>query len=127
MGRVLLPITTPYPGKCLDGAPVISPAIIQQAVEILAVGGQARRVILFGSYATDTARADSDLDFLVVEPRLAKRREEMVRLRSLLRPLGVPVDVMVADEANYERWKDHPGTALYEAVRTGRVMYECAG
>lgn len=106
---------------------VITDEIIQQAVKLLAEGGMAQRVILFGSYAKGTAGEDSDLDFLVVVPALVRRREEMVRLRALLRPLGIPVDVLVADESHFERWKDQPGTALFEAARDGRVMYDRAG
>src|SRR5438105_3613756 len=65
-------------------------------------------VILFGSYARGDAHAESDLDFLVVEPTLESRRAEMVRLRSLLRPLGVPADVLVVSRRTFEAWKDQP-------------------
>lgn len=51
------------------------------------------RVILFGSYARGDAGDASDLDFLVVEPTLQDKFHEMVRLRQVLRPLNVPVDV----------------------------------
>jgi predicted nucleotidyltransferase len=106
---------------------MISPATIQQAIRLLAEQTVVQRVILFGSYAQGTAREDSDLDLLVIESGLKSRRAEMVRLRASLRPLGVPVDVMVADAGQFEAWKDQPGTALYEAARHGQVVYERAG
>jgi HEPN domain-containing protein/predicted nucleotidyltransferase len=65
-------------------------------------------VILFGSHATGRAREDSDLDFLVVEPTLAGRRSEMVRLRQVLRPLGIPVDVLVVSRRAFESWRGLP-------------------
>ena len=45
------------------------------------------QILLFGSQADGTARADSDLDFLVIEPTVEDRAREMVRLRRSLRPL----------------------------------------
>ena len=41
--------------------------------------------MLFGSYARGDAREDSDLDLLVIEPRVDDRAKEMVRLRRVLR------------------------------------------
>ena len=106
---------------------MISADTIQKAVSILAAQPAVLRVILFGSYAMGTAHEGSDLDFLVIEADLKSRRSEMVRLRATLRPLGVPVDVLVADAGQFEVWKDQPGTALYEAARHGQVVYERAG
>lgn len=106
---------------------MISRDTIQKAVSLLAGQSAVQRVILFGSYALGTAREDSDLDFLVIESGLRFRRAEMVRLRATLRPLGIPVDVLVADAEQFEAWKDQPGTALFEAARHGQVVYERAG
>ncbi len=106
---------------------MISQDTIRKAVSLLAEQTAVLRVILFGSYAMGTAREDSDLDFLVIESGLVSRRAEMVRLRAALRPLGIPVDVMVADAEQFEAWKDQPGTALFEASRYGKVVYERAG
>lgn len=106
---------------------MISLDLIRQAVGLLAEQAAVQRVILFGSYAEGTAREDSDLDLLVVESGLTSRRAEMVRLRDALRPLRIPVDVMVVGVDQFEVWKDQPGTALFEASRHGQVMYERAG
>ena len=106
---------------------MISNDTIQQAVRLLAEQSVVQRVILFGSYAKGTAWDDSDLDFLVIEHGLTSRRAEMVRLRASLRPLGIPVDVMVADAEQFETWKNHPGTALFEAAHFGQVVYERTG
>ena len=47
----------------------------------------------------------------------------MVRLRDVLSPLRIPVDVLVISEKTYEEWKDTPGTVIYEAALEGRVVY----
>jgi predicted nucleotidyltransferase len=78
---------------------------------------------VFGSHAREQANQDSDLDLLVIEPTVENRVREMIRLRRALRPLRVPVDVLVYSRAEVDRWGSQPGTALYWALREGRVVY----
>jgi uncharacterized protein len=75
------------------------------------------RVILFGSHAGGDAPPDSDLDFLVVEPRIADHRTEMVRLEHDLQSLRMSADVLVTTKADFEEWYDTPGTVIYEAAK----------
>jgi predicted nucleotidyltransferase len=70
------------------------------------------------------ARKDSDLDILVAGPVVKARREEMVRLSDVLRPLRVPVDIIVASRKNFEEWADVPGTIFNEAAKRGRLLYD---
>jgi predicted nucleotidyltransferase len=65
-----------WPG-CIAADEMISRETIRQAVHLLVEAAHPSKVILFGSYATGAAREDSDVDFLVVEPTVAHRREEM--------------------------------------------------
>jgi predicted nucleotidyltransferase len=81
-------------------------------------------VILFGSHARGDAGRDSDLDFLVIQRDVGDRVEESIRLRSSLRGLGVPVDVIVMDEELAARRAKVPGTMVYRALREGRVVAE---
>jgi predicted nucleotidyltransferase len=96
---------------------------IDAAARLLADGARSARVVLFGSYARGDAREDSDVDFLVIEPVVADRAREMVRLRRLLRPLRIPVDVLVYSYEEVNRWAHQPGSALYWALREGKVMH----
>lgn len=102
---------------------MISPETIQTAIQTVAAGANARRIVLFGSYARGDATDDSDLDLLVIEDEVADRAGEMVRLRRLLRPLRVPADILVYSEDEIARWGQQPGSALYWALREGKVVY----
>jgi len=101
---------------------MIDEATIAKAADLLRNAAPRARVILFGSHARGQAGPDSDLDFLVVEPTLKARRDEMVRLRDVLRPLQVSADVLVTSEHTFQKWADTPGTVFYEASRQGRVF-----
>lgn len=96
---------------------------IEAAARLLADGARAAQVVLFGSYARGDAREDSDVDFLVIEPVVEDRAREMVRLRRLLRPLRIPVDVLVYSAEEVNRWGHQPGSALYWALREGKLMH----
>jgi len=102
---------------------MITAAQIDTAIRTLAAAAQAERIVLFGSYARNEAREDSDLDLLVIEREVEDRAREMVRLRRLLRPLRIPVDVLVFSTADAARWGNQRGTALYWALREGKVVH----
>ena len=95
---------------------------IHQAAVLLHEAAPGATIILFGSCARRKQGPESDADFLVVEPEVQSRHEEMVRLRDVLRPLHIPVDVLVTNQDTYDHWSDTPGTVYYEANREGRVL-----
>jgi predicted nucleotidyltransferase len=84
------------------------------------------KVVLFGSHARGDAGPDSDLDFLVVERDLSDRHAEMVRLGRELRPLGIPVDVVVVSERYAEDWEGVEGSMVHAALTEGRVLHAAA-
>jgi predicted nucleotidyltransferase len=101
--------------------------IFKAAGLLLRAAPPGSEVILFGSHARGNATADSDLDFLVVEPELKAKHSEMVRLRDVLRPLHVPVDVLVTSRTAFEEWRNTPNNVLFEAWTEGRPLHEMGG
>lgn len=87
---------------------------------------QPQKIILFGSYARSEMHKDSDLDLLIIERSLSNKGKEMVRLRNIIGDIGVGVDVLVYSEDEVEAWGSLPGTALYSALKEGKVIYEAA-
>jgi predicted nucleotidyltransferase len=106
---------------------MVSEATLQEAVRLLREATfNAARIVVFGSYARGDATSDSDVDLLVIENGPIDRRAEMVRLRRVLSPLRIPVDVLVVTAKEVEEWGHLPGTALYPALREGRVLHDAA-
>ncbi len=102
--------------------PVTDENLIAEAGRRLAAAAPGARVIVFGSYARGEARPDSDLDLLVIEPEVFKRRAESARLRRELRDLEVALDVIVVSAKHADEWSEVPGTMVNEALHTGRVI-----
>lgn len=102
---------------------MVSQDLIDQAGKLLAeTAGAKSKVILFGSHARGEANADSDVDFLVIEPVVENRLEEWERLRRTLRDFPAPVDIVVLDEQRAARRAKVPGTMVHHALRDGRVL-----
>lgn len=103
--------------------PMITPESVRLAAERLHTARPQATIILFGSQARGDARADSDVDFMVVQAEVVSRREEMTQLSNLLRVLRVPADVLVASRRTFEKWAAIPGTIYHTARTEGRVLY----
>lgn len=105
---------------------MISEQTILQAAQLLGEAAKPAKVILFGSYARGDAQENSDLDFLVIESEPHDKFREMVRLRQVLRPLSVAADVLVYSQTEINQQQDACSSAVYWALREGKVLYDTA-
>lgn len=87
-----------------------------------AIGPQA--IVWFGSAVTGKTHEDSDLDFLIIAPRDAGTRKDLLRRarRSIWR-LPVPVDLFVFYPEEVAARRDAVGNVVHEALQTGRVVH----
>lgn len=100
---------------------MISSEVLNRAAKLLLDNSPAgSQVILFGSQARQTSSIDSDADFLVIEPEVQNRHAEMVRLRQIVRPLRIPVDIVVVSRSIFDNWKEIPNTVIYDAFKEGK-------
>jgi predicted nucleotidyltransferase len=99
---------------------------LEAALRQIAADPAVKALVLFGSRATGTARAESDLDLLVVE--LTPQLEPEAKLASWWRhchrryPCPLPVDLIVSGSADAERLAGSRWHVISEAARQGRVL-----
>jgi uncharacterized protein len=96
---------------------------LTQSVERLVTAAKPLFVILFGSRARNDAGEHSDFDFLVVGREVSDAAQESARLRRAVGQVDAGVDVIVVDEAAFDKWSEAAGSTLNWAKREGRVLY----
>src|SRR2546421_12338237 len=102
----------------------IDDSLAHELVRRILTAAHPDRIILFGSAASGTMTADSDLDLLVVQSQPGNPREESVRIRRALGEVGYPIDVVVISTDRFEETKEIFGGIAYPAHKYGRVLYE---
>jgi len=107
-----------YGGRTLAGW---VPTIVQDIV----AGFDPLRIVLFGSVARGDDGPDSDIDLLVVLPRVDPRsRHELMSAMSLAISVPLAVDVFPTDPQEFARRRDVIGSLHYWPAREGRTVYE---
>jgi len=81
------------------------------------------RIILFGSYASGVARADSDLDILVILRQGASGPKRAAEILRRLNP-RIPVDLVVRTSEEIKSRLQANDFFLAEILSHGRVLYE---
>lgn len=105
------------------GAMKASTKTIEQVAETLGKAARARKVILFGSHATGGARADSDVDFLVIAESELPRHKRSRSLYALFHPYPFPMDILVYTPEEVERQLRDGNPFLTSVVMQGKELY----
>ncbi len=100
--------------------------VLNLAVRRIVEGFRPLRIILFGSRARGEAGPWSDIDLLVVLPKVADKRQTTVEVLRVLSDLSIAKDVVVTTPAEIERRGRMVGDVLRPALREGKVIYERA-
>jgi HEPN domain-containing protein/predicted nucleotidyltransferase len=81
------------------------------------------KIIVFGSRARGEARADSDLDLMVVLESVDGDGDTQTAVRDALSGLPVAFDVFAISRENLARTADAVGSFAYPVVREGTVIH----
>ncbi len=83
---------------------------------------QPEKIILFGSHAYGTPRADSDVDILVIMPA-RNQHDQAVKIRWEIE-VPFPMDLLVRTPKNLQWRLDERESFHTEIVTRGKVLYE---
>jgi predicted nucleotidyltransferase len=81
---------------------------------------------VFGSYAKDTATADSDLDLLAIVETTLPAEFRTTTIRPYLPDSLVPLDLVVHTPEEIAEYRRDPYSLVSSALRHGRVAFEAA-
>jgi len=100
--------------------------LLQEIVRRIVSAINAKKIILFGSWAYGKPHEGSDLDILVIVEKLStsSRREERIKIRTLLQDILIPQDIIVATIEDVEEWKNVPQAFITKIIKEGKVIYE---
>ncbi|MBF0134022.1 MAG: nucleotidyltransferase domain-containing protein [Magnetococcales bacterium] len=106
----------------------VTQELLREATRIIVETADPEQVILFGSHARGEARADSDIDLLVVEsapfgPERSRYRE-MARLERAMGRFPMATDILVYSREEIERLRNAAYHLVHRALKEGRVLYE---
>ncbi len=98
---------------------------IQEITKRLVEHFHPQRIYLFGSAARGEGGPDSDLDFCMVLPDADLEYRRRLRVHSVLRGLGVAVDVVCWGASDFDARGAHVAASLPATViRQGRLLYD---
>ena len=119
---------TTAPGGRLRTAVRVTDELLDRMVRAIVDEVDPEKVVLFGSRGRGDAKADSDVDLLVIEAEPfgpdRPKHQEMLRLNRAVRDVRVPKDILVFSNEEVEYWHDSLNHVLARALREGRVLYE---
>lgn len=103
---------------------MVSEADVTRLTEVITTHVEAKKIILFGSYAQNTVRSDSDIDILVLVDDSVSNPREIVQLlyRKVYELIGIPCDILVEHESTFRERSALP-TIERTVVREGKVIY----
>lgn len=109
-----------------NGLKTISQRVIKAAARRIGKEAHPKKVILFGSHATGNARADSDVDLLVIMRSRKQPMERAAELSRLLEPRPFPLDLIVRTPREIQKRLAMGDTFIRDILRHGRILYDQA-
>ena len=82
------------------------------------------KIILFGSYAREEEKPDSDLDIFIIVDSDLPRYKRAVPFYQALSGLGLAKDIIVYTPAEVAEWRTASCSLVATVLREGKVLYE---
>ena len=79
-------------------------------------------VYLFGSYASGSPHANSDLDIAIIKTNIKDKHEDLYQIRKALSYLSIPMDLLLFESKDYDSKVNVYGTVQYEIAHKGRKL-----
>jgi len=98
--------------------------LMSEIVRRIVAAANPHKVVLFGSRGRGDARAESDIDLLVVAEDARPRALRAAALYGVLSDIIVPMDVVVYRPEEIREWQNVPQAFVTIALREGKVLYE---
>ena len=103
--------------------PQVTDALLQEIVRRILAVGAPHKIVIFGSRARGEARADSDLDLLIIEDSELPRYKRSSRYLRALVGLFPAKDIVVWTPEEIKAWAEVPHAFITTALREGKVLY----
>ncbi len=107
---------------------IVSETVLAEMVQAIVREVDPEQIYLFGSHARGEARADSDVDLLVVErepfgPRHS-RFQQINRLYRALSSFRIPKDILLYSRDEFAKWRNSLNHVVSRCYREGKLLYE---
>jgi predicted nucleotidyltransferase len=97
--------------------------LMTEIVRCIVAAAHPYKVVLFGSRGRGDARAESDIDLLVVSNDARPRTRRAAALYGALSDIIVPMDVVIYRPKEIREWQNVPQAFVTVALREGKVLY----
>ena len=101
----------------------ISRDVIRDLARRIAEKYRPRKIILFGSYAMGSPRAESDVDLLIIMDTTLREIQQALQIRQYLKPM-FGLDLLVYTPERLQQRLEWGDSFLREIIEQGIVLYE---
>ena len=103
---------------------LVTDNLLQEITRRIVENFSPEKVILFGSRASGTSRADSDIDLLVIMNSRLPSIQRAVEVKRACRPRFVSMDVLVKTPEEMVTRLQYGNLFLRQILEQGKVLYE---
>lgn len=97
---------------------------IREIVSGIAKQFNPEKIFLFGSYANETQKEDSDIDLLIIQDTDLPIQQRGFDIRMSLVGSMTPFDILIYTKAEFEQEKDKSYSFLNSALKQSKLLYE---